>query len=95
MVPNLQVQGGASEGDGQRVANQLRRLIGGMATHTSVDPKVIEGAQKQYGVAQLDTVTARQLAQQIGAQNVLYGILGQGGAGLTADVQFIDVASAT
>jgi tetratricopeptide (TPR) repeat protein len=93
MVPNLQVEGAASASDAQRVANQLRRLIGGMATHTSVDPKVIESAQKQYGVAQLDTIMARQLAQQIGAQNVLYGILGQGGAGLTADVQFIDVAS--
>src|SRR5690606_14199745 len=87
MIPDPQVEGGVAPRDEERVANQLRRLVGDMLTHTSVDPGVIRNAMRQYGVEQPDSTGARQLAQQIGAQNVLYVRMGQGGAGVQADVQ--------
>src|SRR5690606_24610838 len=93
MVPAPVVQGGVAERDAERVANQLRAQLREMPRHTSVDPGVVNNAMRQYGVAALDTTQARQLAQQIRAQNVLFTFLEQGGQGLSADVQFIDVAS--
>ncbi len=78
---------------GDRVADELRSLISGMATHTSVAERDMRRAMGQYDLNQLDEITSRQLAQQINAENVLVGIVEQGGAGLQADVKFIDVRS--
>jgi tetratricopeptide (TPR) repeat protein len=93
MVPAPEIQGGVAERDAERVANQLRNLVRDMERHTSVDPGVVNNAMRQFGVEQLTPITARQLAQQIGAQNVLYLQLSPGGAGLSADVQIMDVPS--
>src|SRR5690606_15833181 len=93
MIPDPTPQGGVSERDAQRVAALLRRQVSGMPTHVALDVERIRAAMQQYGVAALDSTTSRQLAQQLGAQNVLYLVLGQGGSGLSADAQFIDVAS--
>lgn len=78
---------------GDRVADQLRGLISNMATHTSVGERDMRRAMGQYDLEQLDEITARQLAQQISAENVLVGTVQQGGAGLEADLKFIDVRS--
>lgn len=93
MIPNPTTQGGVSQGDAERVANLLRRQVSDMVTHTAVDGGVIRNAMRQYEVESLNSTTARQLAQQIGAQNVLYVEMAPGGSGLQAEGQFIDVAS--
>lgn len=79
---------------GDRVADQLRRLISSnMATHVSVGERDMRRAMSQYELQQLDEVTARQLAQQMNTQLVSWGEIEQSGAGLEADVRFIDVRS--
>lgn len=76
---------------GDRVADQLRRLVSDMATHTAVAERDMRRAMGQYELEQLDAITARQLAQQMQYENVLWGTISQGGAGLEADVIFVDV----
>src|SRR5690606_10668835 len=78
---------------GDRVADDLRSLISGMATHTAVAERDMRRAMGQYDLDQLDEITARQLAGQINVENVLVGTVEQGGAGLQADMKFIDVRS--
>lgn len=87
MVPDL---AGPS---GDRVADQLRRLIADLATHTSVSERDMRRAMGQYEIESLDAITARQLAQQMNYENVLWGEIEQGGAGLQADVVFVDTRS--
>jgi tetratricopeptide (TPR) repeat protein len=87
LVPDLQGP------EGSRVADELRELLEGMATHTSVSERDMRRAMGQYELEQLDQITARQLAQQVGYQNVLWGTIEQSGSGLTADAVFVDVAS--
>lgn len=93
MIPDPTPLGGVSQGDAERVANVLRREASNLITHTAADPGRVRNAMRQYGVEALDSTTSRQLAQQIGAQQVLYVIMQPGGAGLSADAQFIDVGS--
>ena len=93
MIPDPAVQGSVAPRDAERVAGRVRSLVSDMTTHTAVDLGIIRSAMEQYGVTSLDSTQARQLAQQLNAQNVLWLSIGQGGAGLTADAQFIDVAS--
>lgn len=76
---------------GDRVAGQLRNLISDMATHTAVGTRDMRRAMGQYELESLNEITARQLAQQMRYENVLWGTITQGGAGLEADVTFIDV----
>lgn len=77
--------------NGDRVSGQLRNLIGDMATHTAVSTRDMRRAMGQYELSELNEITARQLAQQMRYENVLWGTVSQGGAGLEADVTFIDV----
>lgn len=93
MIPDPTPIGGVSAGDAQRVGNVLRSQVSELITHTAADPGRVRNAMRQYEVEALDSTTSRQLAQQIGAQQVLYVVLEQGGAGLSADAQFIDVGS--
>jgi tetratricopeptide (TPR) repeat protein len=79
--------------EGARVADRLRSLLADLPTHTSVDKGLLNRAMSAYEIEQLDKITARQLAQQINAENVLWGDITQGGAGLEANVVFIDVGS--
>lgn len=76
---------------GDRVSGQLRNLISDMATHTAVGTRDMRRAMGQYELSELNEVTARQLAQQMRYENVLWGTVTQAGAGLEADVTFIDV----
>lgn len=76
---------------GDRVSGQLRNLISDMATHTAVGTRDMRRAMGQYDLSELNEITARQLAQQMRYENVLWGTVTQGGAGLEADVTFIDV----
>lgn len=78
---------------GDRVADELRELVSGMATHTAVAERAMRQAMGQYDLEQLDEITARQLAQQVNVENVLVGTVAAGGAGLQADVKFVDVRS--
>lgn len=87
LIPDLQ----GPEGD--RVANVVRSNISEMLTHTAVSEREMRRAMDAYEVPQLDEITARQLAQQMSYQNVLWGTVEQGGAGLQAEVKFIDVQS--
>lgn len=87
LVPDLE---GPS---GDRVADELRVLLSGMATHTAVAERAMQSAMREYDLNELNEITARQLAQQVNVENVLFGTVQQGGAGLQADVKFIDVRS--
>jgi tetratricopeptide (TPR) repeat protein len=87
LIPNLEGTGG------DNVAKTLRSLVSNMATHTAVPESEIRGAMKKNNVAQLDEITARQLAQVMGAQLVAWGNVQQGGNGLQSDIKFIDVRS--
>lgn len=78
---------------GPQVANELRALVTNMATHAAINDASVRGAMAEYDLEQLDEITARQLAQQIRAQLVSWGSVSEGGAGLTADMKFIDTAS--
>lgn len=78
---------------GDVVANDLRALVTEMATHAAINDAAVKGAMSEYDLETLNEITARQLAQQIRAQLVSWGSVQQGGAGLTADIKFIDTAS--
>lgn len=93
MIPTPEVRGGVPERDAERVAQRLQGLVSDMPRHTSVDPRVLSSAMRQHGIQRLDTMSAPQLAQLIGAQNVLWTSIAGSGSGLTADVRFIDVGS--
>jgi tetratricopeptide (TPR) repeat protein len=79
--------------NGDRVADRLRDLISELPTHTAVPERDLKRAMGQYKLESLDEITSRQLAQQISAENVLWGEISQGGAGLEADIKFVDVRS--
>lgn len=89
VVPPFSVAG-VAEREGQRVAGELRDLIRGMTEWTAVSGNAIEGARRQFAVETLDEVTGRQFALQLGGEMVALGSVQQGGAGLQADVRFID-----
>lgn len=93
LIPAMSVEGGASARAGESVSDNLRSLVSGMATHTSVPEKEYRSAMKKNNVEQLDPVTSRQLAQLIGAQLTAWGTVEQNGSGLEADVRFVDVRS--
>jgi tetratricopeptide (TPR) repeat protein len=93
MIPAFEAQAGAPANAGAAVAKDLRSLLTGMATHTSVPEGEIKGAMKRNGVEQLDAITSRQLAQAMGAELSAWGTVQSGGQGLEADVTFTDVRS--
>ncbi len=87
MIPNLEGPSGAA------VANELRALVTEMATHAAINDRAVRNAMNEYDLDELNEITARQLAQQIRAQLVSWGTVTEGGAGLQADVSFIDTRS--
>lgn len=93
LIPGFVAADGTPSREGEQVANQLRNLIGTLPTHIAVPDRSMRQAMAQYQVASLDEITSRQLAQQMGAQQTMWGVIRPGGAGLEADVRFIDVAS--
>jgi tetratricopeptide (TPR) repeat protein len=92
LVPAFEAQG-VQPRQAESVANDLRGMIANMATHTAVPQGELTRAVRQHGVEHLDAITARQLAQVINAQQVLWGTVQPGGAGLVASVTFTDVGS--
>ncbi|MBA4158776.1 MAG: tetratricopeptide repeat protein [Gemmatimonadetes bacterium] len=92
LVPTFEAQG-AQPAVAERVANDLRGMISGMATHTAVPVRELRGAMRQHDVEQLDAVSARQIAQLINSQQVLWGTVQPGGEGFVANVTFTDVGS--
>lgn len=90
LVPALTVQG-VDEKVGERVSAEIRDLMEDLGTHGVVSEDDLEAAMKRYRLEELDEITARQLAQQMNSQIVMWGVVQRGGAGLLADVRFIDV----
>ena len=93
LVPALPTGSGVAGDVGNDVADDLRSMISDMATHTAVSGREIRSAMRQNNVAQLDEVTARQLAQAINAEMVAWGTIQQNGGGLEGDLTFTDVRS--
>jgi tetratricopeptide (TPR) repeat protein len=87
MIPALEGPSGGV------VANELRALVTEMATHAAINDAEIRRMMGEYNLEELNEITARQLAQQIQAQLVSWGSVSQGGAGLQADMVFIDTRS--
>lgn len=78
---------------GDRVANELRRLVTEMATHAAIADGEVRRSMRDYDLSQLDEISARQLAQLVNAQLVSWGSVTETGAGLAADIRFIDTRS--
>ena len=91
LTPDLTATGGVTPKVAGEVSETLRGLMATMATHTALSEQALFQAMEAYEVTELSEVTARQLAQQIKAEGVMWGTLGSGGAGLEADVTYIDV----
>jgi tetratricopeptide (TPR) repeat protein len=93
LVPTFEAQG-VQPRQAESVANDLRAIIYNQATHhTAVPVREIQGAQRQHGVAELDAITARQLAQVMNAQLVTWGSVQPGGEGLVANMTVTSVAT--
>ncbi|HET7276063.1 MAG TPA: tetratricopeptide repeat protein [Longimicrobiaceae bacterium] len=92
LVPDL-VATGATQDAADQTSEALRRLMTTMATHTSVSERALNQAMEQYEIEQLSEITARQLAQQVNVELVMWGTLASAGSGLQADVKFVDVRS--
>lgn len=90
LVPTLTVQG-VDDRVGERVSSEVRDLLDDLTTHGVVSEKDLKASMARYKLEELDEITARQLAQQMNAQIVMWGVVERGGAGLQADVRFIDV----
>jgi tetratricopeptide (TPR) repeat protein len=93
LIPRPQIDGAVAARDAERVGDRLRAAFAEMLRHTSVDQRAAQSAMRQSGIDSLDPASARQLAQQLGAANVLYVSMSRAGSGLSGDAQFIDVAS--
>jgi tetratricopeptide (TPR) repeat protein len=78
---------------GDRVANELRTLVTGMTTHAAIADRDVRKSMSDYSLTELDEISARQLAQVIRARIVSWGEVRPGGAGLQANIKFIDTGS--
>lgn len=89
MVPNLQGP------QGERVANELRRLITATTTHAAMDAESMEAAMARYQLTPetFNEVSAFQLAPLVKAKLVSWGSVEQRGGSLNADFKFIDPAT--
>src|SRR5690606_30886220 len=87
MIPALEGPSGGV------VANELRALVTEMATHAAINDGEVRRVMGEYDLEELNEITARQLAQQIQAQLVSWGTVREGGAGLQADIRFVDTRS--
>lgn len=90
LVPALMVEG-VDGRVGERVSAEVRDLMEDLSTHGVVSEKDLKAAMARYRLEELDEITARQLAQQMNSQIVMWGTVARGGQGLQADVRFIDV----
>jgi tetratricopeptide (TPR) repeat protein len=92
LVPALEVQG-ANARTGEAVSRDIRSMIDRMDTHSAVPAREMQQAVRRYRVSELTEITARQLAQQIDAQLVMWGTVSPGAQGLLANVTFTDTGT--
>jgi tetratricopeptide (TPR) repeat protein len=78
---------------GETVANELRGLVTGMATHVALSNGDVRTQMREYELTELNEVSARQLASIINVPLVAWGEVRESGAGLEADVKFVDSRS--
>jgi tetratricopeptide (TPR) repeat protein len=78
---------------GANVANELRGLVTQMTTHAAISNSALNASMKEYGLTELNEISARQLASIIGAQLVAWGEVTQNGSALTTTVKFVDSRS--
>lgn len=79
--------------EGANVANELRGLVMNMTTHVAISDGSVKASMREYDLNELNEISARQLASIVGAQLVAWGEVEQSGAGLQADVKFVDSRS--
>lgn len=80
---------------GEKVAREIRERLEDFPTHAPVPENEVKNALKQYDlkVEDLTSITARQLANQMGAQVVYFGTLSASGSSYEISAGFIDVRS--
>ncbi len=95
LIPNFQPLEGADKKFGENVAKDLRELVGGLATHQSIDKKEIETNLKRFKMKweDLDCVRTRQLAAQMNAQVALCASYSGTKDAYTVNAAFWDVSS--
>ncbi len=94
MVPDVPPQGNESRKFGERLAEELRKLINDMATHQPVEEDEIKDALKKFDMKMedLDCIRTRQLGQQIDAQLVFCGTYQKEGDGWRVEGSFVSSA---
>ncbi|MGH7457893.1 MAG: tetratricopeptide repeat protein [Longimicrobiaceae bacterium] len=95
LIPSFETATGVSAGAGEQVAAGLREGVVNMATHTAIPAAEQRAAMSYFQVSELTEVTARQLADEMQAQVLVWGTVSSGGAGLEANATVIDVGSGT
>lgn len=95
LIPDVQPLEGASKKFGEKVAEELRALVGTLATHQSIERKELERSLKEVGLKleELDCVRTRQLAARIDAPVALCASYSGTRDAYTVAATFWDVAS--
>jgi tetratricopeptide (TPR) repeat protein len=76
LIPALEAHNGADARVGARVADELRKQISRLPTHTAVEDRDVREALRRYKLTErdlLDCIKARQLAVQMQAELVMCG----------------------
>jgi tetratricopeptide (TPR) repeat protein len=95
LVPAFEALGGAEARIGASVADELRKRIRELATHTAADARELRAALRRYNLSEreLDCVRARQLAVQMGSELVMCGTYAPVADGLEVRVSVIGAKS--
>ncbi|HET9440167.1 MAG TPA: tetratricopeptide repeat protein [Longimicrobiales bacterium] len=91
LVPTLERRGQVRGDFGKKVAEQVAKQIGSLATHVPVEQKEVRDALRKYKIKEeeLDCIKSRQLAVQINAELVMCGTVEPGASGNQVSAQFI------
>ncbi len=95
LIPNFQPLDGAKDDFGKKVAEDLRELVNGLATHQPIEKKEIEQSLKRFKMKmeELDCIRTRQLASQMNAQVALCANYTERNGQVVVDAEFWDIAS--
>ncbi len=96
LVPNLFPVEGANKNFGEDVANELRKALATLPTHTAIEKGDIEDALDDYDMKmdQLDCTTTRQLGSQMRAQVALCASYREVGDNREfTEIKFVDLGS--
>ena len=95
LIPNFQPLEGAKDNFGKDAAEDLRKLVNGLATHQPIEKKEIESSLKKFKMKmdELDCVRTRQLASQMNAQVALCATYTEQNGQYVVDAEFWDIAS--